>query len=156
MRKYVSNPLAKTNKKDKSKSKVLTRYDLSRMKWQLSKSPNSTSKIIFENLGLGHVSKSTCFRVLRIMAKHVILDIRPPLKQLLKNSCLEWAGNYMKIDFKHVLFADKMRATLDGPDEWSKVRVPERLRHQQGGGGIVIWAGVVDSELVWIFEFLKV
>ena len=76
-------------------------------------------------------------------------DIRPPLKQLHKNCCLERARNYMKIDLEHVLFTDEMHATLDGPDGWSKVWVP---KCQQGGGGIIIWAGVVDSELVGPFR----
>ena len=86
------------------------------MKRQLSKSPNSTSNIIFENVGLGHVSKSTRCRVHRSMAKHVLPDIKPPLKQLHKNFRLEWTINCMKVDFKQVLFTDEMRATLDGPD----------------------------------------
>ena len=53
VQKYINNPLAKTFKKDKGKSKVLTR-----VKRQLHKSLNSTINIIFENLGLCHVSKS--------------------------------------------------------------------------------------------------
>ena len=35
VQKYVSNPLTKTVKKDKGKSKVLTRRDLSRVKRQI-------------------------------------------------------------------------------------------------------------------------
>ena len=70
-------------------------------------------------------------------------DIRPPLKQLHKNSRLEWTRNYMKINFKHVLFTDEMHATPDEPDGWSKVWAheqasrPQHLRRQQDGGGIM-------------------
>ena len=58
VQRYVNNPLAKTVKKDKGKSKLLTRRNLSRVKRQLRKSPNSTNNIVFENVGLGHISKS--------------------------------------------------------------------------------------------------
>lgn len=47
--------------------------------------------------------------------------------------------------FQTVLFTDECRVTLDGPDGWSSgqlvddQRVPTRLRHQQGGGGVMFW-----------------
>ena len=46
---------------------------------------------------------------------------------------------------------DEMRVTLDDPDGWSKRWVlhgqarDQRLRRQQGGGGIMVWAEI----LVW-------
>ena len=60
----------------------------------------------------------------------------------------------MKTDMKHVLFTDESRATLDGPDGWSRGWVirgdqcPTRIRHQQRGGGVMLWAGIVGDELV--------
>ena len=131
VRKFVSNPLAKAIRKDKGKSKVLTKRDLLRVKRQLRKNPNSTSKNILDNVGLCHVLKSTRCRVLRHMAKHVMPAVRPPLKLSHKDSRLEWARNYMKSEFKHVLFTGEMR-----PLPHSKVWVPEdaprpqRLRRQ--------------------------
>ena len=59
----------------------------------------------------------------------------------------------MKTDMKCVLFTDESRATLDGPDGWSKGWVfhgdqcPARVRRQLGGGGVMIWAGIVGDEL---------
>ena len=44
--------------------------------------------------------------------------------------------------------------TLDGPDGWSKGWVynsdccPTRMRRQQGGGGVMIWGGIIGDELV--------
>ena len=128
VRKFVSNPLAVTIRKDKGKSKVLMRRDLSRVKRQLRKNPNSTSKNVFDNVRLCHVSKSTRCRVLRHMAKHVIPDVRPPLKPSHKDSRLEWARNYMKLDFKHVLFTDEMRATLTDLTDGAKSGFPKMLR----------------------------
>ena len=49
------------------------------------------------------------------------------------------------------------RATLDGPDGWASGWVhkdaekPTHLRHQQGGGGIMFWAGIIDDTLVGPF-----
>ena len=55
----------------------------------------------------------------------------------------ELGSEYVKLEFKVVLFTDECRATLDGPDGRSKDWVangssrPIRVRRQQGGGGIM-------------------
>ena len=51
-----------------------------------------------------------------------------------------------------------MQATLDGPDGWSCGWVahgraaPTRFKRQQGGDGVMIWAGIIGSELVGPFK----
>ena len=60
----------------------------------------------------------------------------------------------MKLPTKYILFTDESRATLDGPDNWSKGWVvsghqhPTRIHCQQGGGGIMIWAGIINDQFV--------
>ena len=60
----------------------------------------------------------------------------------------------MKSEMKFVLFTDECRATLDGVNGWSKGWVfngdecPTRMRWQQGGGGIMIWGGIIADKLV--------
>ena len=60
----------------------------------------------------------------------------------------------MTTNFYKVVFTDEIRATFDGPDGWSKGRVANacasscRLRHPQGGGGIMIWAGIIDGIMI--------
>jgi transposase len=60
----------------------------------------------------------------------------------------------MKTQMKMVLFTDETRATLDGPDGWGKGWVGKgqerhiRFRRQQGGGGVMIWAGMIEYELI--------
>ena len=64
----------------------------------------------------------------------------------------------MKLDFSNVIFTDESRVTLDGPDGWRRGwvldghRPPEILRRQQGGGGIMIWAGIVDNRMIGPFK----
>ena len=68
----------------------------------------------------------------------------------------------MKTDIKMVLFTDETRATLDGPNGWGKGwdgNGQERhthFRRQQGGGGVMIWAGKLEMNLLVLFECLKV
>ena len=66
---------------------------------------------------------------------------------------------------KYVLFTDESRATLDGLDGWSKGWVfrgdqcPTRMRRQQRGGGVMIWAGIVGDEFfgpVHVPEVVKI
>ena len=45
---------------------------------------------------------------------------------------------YMKTNFQTVLFTDKCR--------------PTRLRRQQGGGGVMFWAGILGKDLVGPFR----
>ena len=66
---------------------------------------------------------------------------KPPEKKRPKDLRLKWAKNYIKTDMKCVLFTNESRATLDGPDGWSKGWVfhgdqcPTRMRRQLGKGG---------------------
>ena len=53
-----------------------------------------------------------------------------------------------------VLFTDETLPTLDGPDAWANGWIyfgdegHRRLRSQQGGGGIMIWASIIRDNLV--------
>ena len=60
----------------------------------------------------------------------------------------------LKTDMKFVLFTDESRASLDGPDAWDKGCVfngdncPNRMRRQQGGGGVMIWGGIIGNAVI--------
>ena len=64
----------------------------------------------------------------------------------------------MKLAFENVIFTDESRVTLDEPDGWRRgwvldgERPPEILRRQQGGGGIMIWAGIVNYRITGPFK----
>ena len=63
----------------------------------------------------------------------------------------------MKQDFDKVMFTDECRATLDGPDGFSrdwvlnKLDIPVRLRRQQGEG-VMFWAAILGSNLIGPFK----
>ena len=71
---------------------------------------------------------------------------------------LNWARENLKTDFSKVIFTDESRVTLDGPYGWSKGWVlcdkeaPPRLRKQHGGGGIMMWAGIVNDKVIGPFK----
>ena len=60
----------------------------------------------------------------------------------------------MKQDFATMLFMYEMWATLDGPDGQAKgwevdtKETPWKLRRQQGGVGVMIWAAIINDEIV--------
>ena len=59
----------------------------------------------------------------------------------------------MKLNFRRVIITDDCRATLDGPDGFCRgwlhtaTEIPRRLRRQQGGGGVMFWAGIMYNKV---------
>ena len=63
----------------------------------------------------------------------------------------------MKTNFKNVLFTEESRATLDGPDGWMSVwllngTMPQSKIRRQQGGGVMIWAGIINNRIVGPFR----
>ena len=88
------------------------------------------------------------------MGKNLSPITMPPMNAKHRERTVHWAQKYMKLSMKYILFTDKSRATLDGPDNWSKGWVvfghqhPTRICRQQRGGGIMIWAGIINNQIV--------
>ena len=63
----------------------------------------------------------------------------------------------MKTNFENVLFTDEFQATLDGPDGWMSgwllngTKPQSKIRRQQGSGGVMIWAGIINNQIVGPF-----
>jgi len=81
----------------------------------------------------------------------------PPLSKENIKKRLIWAKENMKVDFTNVIFTEECRASLDGPDGFSRgwfrngVQVPNRLRKHQGGGGVMFWAAIYNNMLIGIY-----
>ena len=133
-----------------------------RIKVEIARCPLSTSRAIFEQAKLAYIpSRATRCRILRTMSNVRNATKRPPLTDAHKTRRLDWAHEYMKQDFGHVIFTDECRATLDGPDGFSRGWIldghnaPIRLSRQQGGGGVMFWAGIFGDKLVGPFKLDK-
>ena len=137
--------------------RVTTSRDLRKIKRALSQNPHCTSKDIFDAAGLTDVSKRTRNRILNNMADQRSPAVCPPLSDINCQKRLFWATKYLKTDFQTVIWTDEARATLDGPDGWRRGWLQKntnprlRYKRQQGGGGMMIWAGIIGDEIVGPF-----
>lgn len=136
----------------------LTDRDLRKIKTEVKKAPYSTSRSIFENAGLPKMSRTTRCKALKSIGKVKKMTKRPLLTEKHKENRVKWATEYLKTNFENVLFTDECRATLDGPDGWAKGWVVDgqstttRISRQQGGGGVMFWAGIMGSSLLGPFR----
>lgn len=158
IKKICRDGILPRKKKSQAEFRSLTKRDLSNIRREIIRNPNETSSRIFQGAGAPNVSRETRCKVLRKFA-----DVRNQIKKPLltkkhKETRVQWAKKYMKTDFKNVLFTDESRLTLDGPDGWARGWVcrghnsRQFVKRQQGGGGIMIWAGIVGHELVGPFK----
>ena len=147
---YVNDPSKVRTRSDKGKNRIVSRRSMMRIKREATKNPGLCSKELFDRVRLGNVSKTTRCRTLRQVAKSVNSETKQPLKQYHIQNRLKWTEDNMKVDFSKVLFTDEVRVTLDGPDGWviNDQARHHRLRRQQGGGGIMVWAGINGGTFV--------
>ena len=93
-------------------------------------------------------------KILRSIGKIAEPTIKLAVKQRHKSARLDWANSHMKTNSENVLLTDESRATLDGPDGWMSKwllhgNTPQsRIRRQQGGRGVMIWAGIINNHIV--------
>ena len=136
----------------------LSPRDIRKLKVETAKTPHATSKSIFENAGVPKMAKTARCQTLKSLAKVMKPIKQPPLSKCHKTKRVEWARKYMKTDFRNVLFTDECHATLEGPDGWSSGwilhgRQPGvRIRRQQGGGGVMFWAGIKGDTIIGPFK----
>lgn len=158
IKRFAANSQQGRKKRAEKGRRKLTANDLRRIKREASRKPLSSSSAIFRNCNLSGVCRSTRCSVLRDMAKIKKAQSRPPLTKKHKLKRQDWAKKYLKTDFSRVLWTDEMRVTLDGPDGWARGWItkgrsaPLRFRRQQGGGGVMVWAGIINDELVGPFR----
>lgn len=154
VKRFLKDPSPRKKRSDAGLSKTVNDRDMRRIGRQLRRKPGQTSKSIFTAAGLPGVSKTTRNDVLRSIASIKVPLKMPPLTPRHKLLRMDWAKKYMKMDMSHVLFTDETRGTFDGPDGWAKGWVQfgaerhQRLRRQQQGGGVMIWAGIIGDKLV--------
>ncbi|KAJ1132592.1 hypothetical protein NDU88_010899 [Pleurodeles waltl] len=126
IKRFIQNSQQGRKKRVEKPRRKITAHELRKVKRAAATMPLATSLAIFQSCNITGVPKSTRCAILRDMAK--------------------------------VLWTDEMRVSLDGPDGWARgwigkgQRAPVRLRRQQGGGGVLVWAGIIKDELVGPFR----
>ena len=154
IQRYVKEGHSSRKKRPKTGVKGISKRDVNAIKRIVAKKPHLTSKRVFEEANLKNVPRSTRCRVLKNMGSVKKMSPKSPLNETQRKKRMEWAARYLKTDFSKVIFTDEARATLDGPDGWANGWVLNgqdtkvRFRRQQGGGGVMFWAGIVGDELV--------
>ena len=142
----------------KGKFWKISRGQISSINRAAAKKPHSTSFRIFDEAGVPTRSRAGRCKILKSIGKVMKPTITPPLKarHVHKLACLQWAETHM--NFEHVLFTDESRKTLDGWDGWisewllNGATPQSRIRRQQGGGGVIIWAGIINDAIVGPFS----
>lgn len=157
-KRFVANSQLGSKKCMWKKRRKWTAKDLTRIKRQTTRNPLSSSATVFQNCNLPGVFRSTRCQVLRDMAKVKKTETRPPLNKIHKLKRQDWAKKYLKTDFSKVLWTDEMKVTLDGPNGWARGwisnghRAPLWVRCQQGEGGVLVWAAIIEDEVVGPFR----
>ena len=158
VKRYLEKGVTNNRKGKSGRKKALKNRESRKVKLSLSKMPHSSSSEVFEDAGVKKVSKTTRCKYLNKIASMRMPIRKPKLTPLHRQKRIKWAGNYMKTNFANVLWTDECRATLDGPDGWSKGwlltgQSPTiQTRRQQGGGGVMFWAGIINDTIVGPFR----
>ena len=124
IKKFVSNLTSFNGRSDKGKprgSSVVSPRMVKRIYIKRNTpQPSPNEQRNFKAVGLPNKSKSTRGHILKSISKCGKPVARPPLKSIHREKRLKWAENNMKVNFENVIFMDECRATLDGPDGWSR------------------------------------
>lgn len=135
--------------------KKLSRRDQSRIKRHVVKEVNAgrrvTSRTIKQDLNLD-VSRWTIQRSLkRNKVLYKLAKKKLPLTKSHRQTRLNFARRHLinRTDFSRWIFSDEKRFNLDGPDNMMSYGTEnaqlERIKHQMGGGGIMI-LGAISSK----------
>ena len=150
---FVQKASKVRTRKDKGQFRLIKKKETTVLKMAIARNPLTTSRKCFNESNIQVKSRTSRWRIIQVLAEMKSAIKKPPLTMNHKEKRVEFAIKYMKQDFDNVMFTDECRATLDGPDGFSrgwvlnKLDIPVRLRRQQGGGGVMFWAAILGSKL---------
>lgn len=132
----------------------MSKQDLRNIRLSLSRIKHATSKKVFEDAVVPDISKATRWRIKNDMGKVKKPSITCPLNPRQKVKWLEQVTKSLKNDFSKVLFRYKCEVNLDGSDSqasgWvmNNQSVGTQVRRQQGGRGVIFWAGIIGDKVI--------
>lgn len=154
VKKIANHGIVPRKKRNQREFNGLSPRDMSRIKRQVIKTPNLSSRSIFEACGIENIGRTTRCKILKKFGNVKARVTGQLLTKKHKEARLVWAQKYVKTNFSNVIFTDESRVTLDGPDGWSRGWVLNgrqssyRIKRQQMGGGVMIWAGIIGEEII--------
>ena len=146
------------SRSDKGHFRMIKKKEMTVLKMAIARNPLTTSRKCFNESNIQVESRTSCWRIIQVLAEMKSAVKKPPLTMNHTERRVEFAAEYMKQDFDKVRFPDECRATLDGPDGFSrgwvlnKLDIPVRLRRQQGGRGAMFCAAIIGSKLIGPFK----
>ena len=99
----------------------------------IARNPLTLSRKCFNESNIQVESRTSHRRVIEVLAEMKLANKKHPLTMNHKEKRVEFAVKYMKQEFHKIMFTDERRATLDGPDGFSrgwvlnKLDIPVRL-----------------------------
>ncbi|EER03531.1 Transposable element Tc3 transposase, putative [Perkinsus marinus ATCC 50983] len=150
IKKYLEDPSKVYQRRGGPYEKSVTPREKRKLKREMARTPLATSKELFDAAGVQGAEEH---REGLESQPQAFLDEKFSSKTH-KEKRVRWAKDNMKTDFSKVLWTDESRATLDGPDGWvrgwimDRTACPSRSKRQQGGGGVMIWAGIIEGKVV--------
>ena len=115
-------------------AKLKKRVAKSLLARKLKQIPLSTSGKLFCEAGIQNCGRTLRCKILSTIGKKVQPIRQPPLSEVPWSKHVAWAKQYMKLDFRRVIFTDECRAALHGPDGFRRgwlhtaTEIPRRLR----------------------------
>ena len=92
--------------------------------------------------------------VLNIIVRTVKPSKQPRITPVHQERRMNWAKNYMMMNFEFLIITDECRAILDSPDGWSRGCLRERVRYPIVYGvsmeeeGVIFWSSMVQNTLI--------
>ena len=151
---FVQKASKVRRRSDKGHFRKFKKKEMTVLKIAIARNPLTTSRKCFNESNIQVESRTSCWRIIQVLAETKSATKKPPLTMNHKEWRVEFAVKYLKQDFDKVMFTDECRTTLDGPDGFSrgwvlnKRDIPVRLQRQQGGGGVMFWAAILGSTLI--------
>ena len=153
IRNYVQKASKVRSRSDKGPFRI-KKKEMTVLKMAIARNPLTTSRKCFNESNIHVESRTSRWRIIRVLAEMKSAIKKPPLAMNHKERKVEYAVKSMEQNFDNVMFTDECRATLDGPDGFSrgwvlnKLDIAVRLRRQQVGGGVKFWAAFLGSKLI--------
>ena len=134
---FVQKESKGRSRSDKGHFRIIKKKEMTVLKMAIARNTLTTSRKRFNECDIQVESRTSRWRIIQVLAGMKSAIKNPSLTLNHKKGELH-LQLYMKKDFIKVMFTDECRATLDGPDGFSrgwvlnKLDIPVRLRRQQG------------------------